>query len=90
MCLESAASLGIDEQPCQPELINGYAVIFRDLFQGGAGHSSGATNRRPWHEADLFFFAICEGVVPFSVGDVVAVLHGHDRYNLARSLNLLG
>src|SRR5947208_4922467 len=78
------------KQPCKTELINAYTVIFRDFFQSRAAHPSIPTHWRPWHEADLFFFAICDGVLPFPICNVVAVLHGTNRHNLARSLKLLG
>src|SRR4051794_30557821 len=78
------------KQPRETELINAYTVIFRDFFQSRAAHPSIPTHWRPWHEADLFFFAICVVDVPHAVSHVVALRHGLNRHNLARSLNLLG
>ncbi len=65
-------------------------MIFSGFFERGVGHSPAPTYGCLRHEADLLFLAIRKSVVPFSIGDVVAVLHGHDRHSLARALNLLG
>src|ERR1700678_751520 len=76
------------QQPGQSNLHGSPLSCFCDAVENLAGHPAGA-EREPWDEGDLIALAVVDDIIPFAVGETVAVLYGDDGHNLARALDVL-
>src|SRR6266446_1492539 len=79
---------GSPQEPGQRYLRGARTVCLRDSIE----HLAGDFARPQWKPRDESIFialAIIHHVVPFAVGKAIAVLHGDDRDNSARSLDVL-
>src|SRR5580693_2853378 len=76
------------QKPGQRYLRGARTVCPRDSAQHLAGNFA-CTEWKPGDKSNSVTLTIVHNVVPFTVGKAVAILHGDDRDNSARSLDVL-
>src|ERR1700680_1124474 len=76
------------QKPGQRYLYGARTVRLRDSVKHFPGNPA-CSQRKPWDKRNSIALTIIHYVIPFTVGKAVAVLHGDDRDNSARSLDVL-
>src|SRR6266478_5123273 len=79
---------GSAQEPGQRYLRAARTVCLRDSVKHLAGNFA-RSQWEPGNKSNFIALAIIHHVVPFTVGKAIAVLHGDDRDNSARSLDVL-
>src|SRR5260370_27811427 len=79
---------GSPQDPGQRYLCRTRAVCLGNLVQYFARNFT-CSQREPRNEGNSIALTIIHHVVPFAVREAIAVLHGDDRDNFARSLAML-
>src|ERR1700688_1914634 len=76
------------QQPSERYLGGAHTVSLRDAAKHFSSNSA-CSQWEPWDKGDCIAFTISHHVVPFPVRKAIAVLHGDDRDDFARSLDVL-
>src|SRR5579884_967011 len=76
------------KEPCERNLHRSCSVSFLNLGEGVAYNFSCA-QRKPRNECDAVALAVVHYVIPFAIGETIAVLNRHDGHNLACALDVL-
>src|SRR4029077_15223537 len=79
---------GSPQEPGQRYLRGAGTVCLRDSIEHLAGNFA-CPQWEPWNKSNFIALTIIHHVVPFAVGKAIAVLHGDDRNNSTRSLDVL-
>src|SRR5207237_3129264 len=74
------------ERPRELDLRGSRLVSSGDFFNGGPAATA---QREEGHEHDVFPCAVVDDRLVFALGDVVVILDGGDRHDLAGSLDLV-